>query len=61
MSKLRTYKQLKENLVCEFYINEIHNSLYKKVMAQLRGGFLELRANTGRYENISYEERLCLV
>ena len=38
----------KEDLVCEFYLNEIHTSLYKKVMAQLRGGLLELRANTGR-------------
>ena len=61
MSKLRTYNQLKEDLVCEFYLNEIHTSLYKKVMAQLRGGLLELRANTGRYENICYEERLCLI
>lgn len=58
MSKHRTYKLLKEDLICEFYLTEIHTYLYRKVMSQLRGGFLELRANTGRYENISYEESL---
>ena len=30
-------------------------------MTKLWGGLLELRANTGRYENLAYEERICLV
>ena len=61
MGKLRTYKLLKEDLICESYLNEINISSYRKIMTKLRGGLLELRANTGRYENLAYEERNCLV
>ena len=59
MGKLRTYKLLKEDLICETYLNEINISSYRKIMTKLRGGLLELRANTGRYENLAYEERIC--
>ena len=59
MNKLRTYNLLKEDLVCEYYLNEIDINLYRKVMTQFRGGLLDLRAQTGRYEKISYEERIC--
>ena len=61
MGKLRTYKLLKEDLICESYLNEINISSYRKIMTKLRGGLLELRANTGRYKNLAYEERICLV
>ena len=61
MGKLRTYKLLKEDLICESYLNEININSYRKIMTKLRGGLLELRANTGRYENLAYEERICLV
>ena len=30
---------------------------YPHVMSKLRGGFLDLRVDTGRYENIPYEDR----
>ena len=30
-------------------------------MTQFRGGLLDLRAQTGRYEKISYEEIICLL
>ena len=61
MGKLRTYKLLKEDLVCESYRNEINISSYGKTMPKLRGDLLDLRAIADRYETISYEERICLV
>ena len=54
MSKLRTYKQLKEDLVCEFYLNEIRTSLYRKVMSQFRVGFLN-------YEQIRVDTKIYLM
>ena len=59
MNKLRTYNLLKEDLVCEYYLNEIDINLFRKVMTQFRGGLLDLKVQTGRYEKISYEERIC--
>ena len=61
MNKLRTYRLLKENLTCEIYLNEINIATYRKAITKLRGGLLDLRANTGRYENIPYEDRICLM
>lgn len=61
MDKLRTYEILKENLVCEFYLNEKIIAPYRHVMSKLRGGFLDLRVHTGRYENTPYEDRMCPV
>ena len=45
------------------YLNEININLYRNVIivTKLRGGLLELRANTGRYENQAYGERICPV
>ena len=53
MGKLRTYKLLKEELICESYLHEININSCRKIMTKLRDGLLELRANTGRYENLS--------
>ena len=39
MDKLRMYELLKENLVCEFYLNEKNIAPYRNVMSKLRGGF----------------------
>ena len=61
MNKLRTYRLLKENLTCEIYLYEINIATYRKAITKLRGGLLDLRANTGRYENIPYEDRICLM
>ena len=60
MTKLRTYKLLKENLICEDYLNEIDIASYRKILTKLRGSLLrDLRANTGRYEYIPFEDRIC--
>ena len=59
MNKLRTYRLFKENLICENYLNEINIISYRKALTKLRGGLLDLRANTGRYENINYNDRIC--
>ena len=61
MNKLRTYRLLKENLTCEIYLNEINIGTCRKALTKLRGGLLDLRANTGRYVNIPYKDRICLI
>ena len=47
MDRLRTYKILKTNFVCERYLKEIGISSYKQVFVKFRGGLLDLRANSG--------------
>ena len=59
MDRLRTYKILKTNFGCERYLKEISISSYKQVLVKFRGGLLDLRANSGRFENISLEYRTC--
>ena len=59
MDKLRTYKILKTNFGCERYLKEISISSYKQVLVKFRGGLLDLRANSGRFENMPLEDRTC--
>ena len=59
MDRLRTYKILKTNFGCERYLKEISISSYKQVLVEFRGGLLDLRANSGRFENILLEDRIC--
>ena len=59
MDRLRTYKILKTNFGCERYLKEISISSYKQVLVKFRGGLLDLRANSGRFENIPLEDRTC--
>lgn len=56
---LGTYKNLKTNFGCECYLKEISISSYKQVLVKFRGGLLDLRANSGRFENILLEDRIC--
>ena len=64
--KLRTYQQLKTNLVMEDYlICKDHKA--RAVITRLRGGTHELRIETGRYpittrdRKLEVEERRCLL
>ena len=60
MDRLRTYKILKTNFGCERFLKDINLFSYKQVLVnKFRGGLLDLRANSGRFENIPLENRLC--
>ena len=59
MDRLLTYKILKTNSGCERYLKEISISSYKQVLVKFRGGLLDLRANSGRFENMTFEDRIC--
>ena len=50
---------MKTNFGCEFYLKEISISSYKQVLVKFRGGLLDLRATSGRFENIPLEDRTC--
>jgi hypothetical protein len=58
-SKLRTYRMLKNRLEREQYL-EIGNKREVTEMVRLRGGTNSLRIETGRYEMLPPEKRLCL-
>jgi hypothetical protein len=57
--KLRTYIKYKETICVEPYIVNFSNRLSRSLVAQFRFGILPLQLETGRYSNISIEERLC--
>ena len=57
MDRSRTYKILKTHFGCECYLKEISISSNKQVLAKFRGGLLDLRANSGRFENMQLEDR----
>ena len=61
MSRLRTYRILKDRFCYETYLNDNLITLYKQMLVKFRGGLLELRANTGRFESIPFNERICQV
>ena len=59
MDKLRTYRLLKHDFGCEEYMFCITNRSFRTVFSKLRGGFLRIACNEGRYNNRSFDERLC--
>ena len=59
MEKLRTYRLLKHDFGCEEYMFCITNRSFRTVFSKLRGGFLKIACNEGRYNNRSFDERLC--
>ena len=68
--KLRTYRSFKTNCDVESYVNKYMPKYDRSLLCQFRIGILPLRietgryktirdANTGRYRNLSPEERTC--
>lgn len=58
--KLRTYISFKNNYCTEAYLKKIHNRNYRSCLAQFRCGILPLAIETGRFQNIPLEYRLCI-
>lgn len=57
--KLRTYIQFKDNLKPEKYVCSSIPRYQRSIMASLRSGILPLKIETGRYESIPADERIC--
>ena len=57
--KLRTYRDLKNEYICENYVKMFLPKHLRSFIAQVRTGTLPLRIETGRFRNLKIEERLC--
>ena len=57
--KLRTYTRYKNEFCTEPFVKLIHNRNYRSILAQFRSGILPLAVETGRFNNIPVEYRLC--
>ena len=57
--KLRTYTRYKTDFCTEPFVKLIHNRSYRSILAQFRSGILPLAIETGRFNNIPVEYRLC--
>ena len=58
-SKLRTYRKMKTELELEKYLKE-GTAQQRRVMVMMRGGTNDLRIETGRYEKLEKDERVCI-
>ena len=58
--KLRTYIMYKREYGAEPYVKLVHNRGHRSVMAQFRCGILPLSVETGRFNCIPLEYRLCI-
>ena len=60
-NKLRTYKLFKQRYETGLYATNIYNKGHRSALAKCRSGTAPIRLETGRYEGLSIEERLCQV
>ena len=61
MKRLRTYRIMKDRFCFEYYLNDNMCASYKQLFVKFRGGLLDPKANTGRFEAIPYHEIVCQV
>ena len=57
--KLRTYKLFKQRYETELYATKVFNKGHRSTLVKFRYGTAPIRLETGRYEKLSIEERLC--
>ena len=58
-AKLRTYKLFKDDCKPSYYLKVIHNKNYRSALAKFRCGVAPIRLETGRYEQLQIDERIC--
>lgn len=58
-SKLRTYRLFKNDYATELYCSKTLSRKHRSAFAKFRCGVAPLRIETGRYENLSVENRTC--
>ena len=59
--KLRTYKLFKTNFGTSDYVINVLNRYKRSLLARFRTGILQLRIETGRFNQVKLDDRLCLV
>ncbi len=60
-NKLRTYRKFKNAITTEPYLKNVLNKRHRSALAKFRCGVASIRIETGRYEHLQVEERLCPV
>ena len=58
-NKLRLYRLFKTEIQADTYVTTSMQRNYRQALAKLRSGSLPIRVETGRYEDIPLQERLC--
>ncbi len=58
-NKLRTYRTFKNTFETEMYLNKPMAFTFRKCFSMLRCGTAPLRIETGRYERLPLEQRVC--
>ena len=58
-NKLRHYKLLKHNYSQEMFLNQPLHRSHRSALMKFRCGVAPLRVETGRYENVPFNERYC--
>ena len=58
-NKLRTYILFKQDYMIEPYVKSFLSSKYRSALAKFRCGVAPLKLETGRYENIPENQRVC--
>ena len=61
LNKLRTYRTFKQDFVTEQYVFRPMPRSHRSALARFRCGVAPIRIETGRYERLPLEERLCPV
>ena len=57
--KLRTYRQFKQDCKTACYLKQVYNKNHRSALAKFRCGVAPIRLETGRYENLPVEDRMC--
>ena len=57
--KLRTYSLFKDDILVEDYVRLLKGRRDRSLYAQFRHGILPLKIETGRFQNLDIQERLC--
>ena len=58
-NKLRTYAKMVESRETKFYVNCIMSKSHRSALAKFRCGVAPIRLETGRYEGLPVNERIC--
>ena len=60
-NKLRTYRMFKNQFNTEKYVECILPRLHRSALAKFRCGTAPIRIETGRYEGVEVDQRICLL
>lgn len=60
-NKLRTYRLFKQDFVAESYVRALLAPSHRSALAKFRCGTAPLKIETGRYERLALQDRVCFV